>query len=912
MRHVLRFDDPIEAESPESLVGQKGAGLREIARLGIPVPPGFTLTTEVFRRFVEHGGLPDEVMDEVRAALRDLERRLGRTFGGAESPLLVSVRSGAPASMPGMLDTVLNLGLNDRTVEALALETGDRRFALDTYRRFLGMFGTVVMKVARSELEAPLVQAKIELGRPRALDAELDVDVLAKVVTETQRVLARAAGTELPQDPEQQLALAIGAVFRSWDNPRAIRYRKMQGIASDLGTACTVQAMVFGNRGPDSGSGVAFSRHPSTGEPAIHGEFLAHAQGEDVVSGTRTPASLTAATSAPGTEDQSLERRLPEAYRALARFADRLERHFGDLQDIEFTIERGQPYVLQTRTGKRSARAAVRIAFDMVREGIVDADSALLQIDAASLDQLFRARLPAPEELASRGVLPIARGLPASPGAATGVIVLDAEEAVRRAGEGQDVVLVRRDTSPEDVYGMRASVGVLTTAGGMTSHAAVVARGIGRSCVVGASTIAVDYQKGTVAFRPRGAEPLELRAGDRITVDGASGSVYLGSIPAIAEPAMSELDSIMRWADDRRRLGVRAVVDSVPRALAALEAGAEGIGLYSSDGLVLAGDGLHAFRALLFDDPEDAGRHEQVLEDALVPGFAQRLGAAGTRPVVIRLFDDVLRKVNPTSDEAISDLAARTHGSIREIARRARTLTEQRPGLGFRGVRLGLAVPGLYRAEVRAIARAAAALTESGAARPSVEIAVPAVSTGREFGAALSLVRETLRHRDVAGPYHRDIPVGAVVGVPHACLDAAEIASLSEFLVFDTHELTQAVFVMSREDTNMYLSRYIHELQVFDADPFVRFDDTGVGKLVRMGAEQARRAHPGIRLEVAGEVAGEPAACQLAEDFGMDAVACPTNRLAVARLGAAQARIHAHRQGRPDAGDSGPPAHGTA
>lgn len=888
MKRVLSLDELAASGAPERLVGRKAAGLGRMTALGLPVPPGFVVTTDVFREVEHDGVLSDATREEIRLALKALEERTGRTLGEGDEPLLVAVRSGSPVSMPGMLDTVLDVGMSRRAMEAVAASTGDRRFALDCMRRYVSGFATTVLGVTPSRVEAPVQTRKVARGTPRIRDAELDEEDLRIVVDEQIRLVEHEAGVALPEDPATQLELAIVAVLRSWHMPRAVRYRRMHGHKDRLGTACTVQAMVYGNRGDRSGAGVLFTRNPSTGEPTITGEFSPRGQGTDVVGGHQRPLAIDVASATPGAESETLEVRFPDVHQALVTHARALERALGDAQEIEFAFEEGRVHLLQTRPAKRAASAGVRIAVDLVREGLVDEARALDTVDASSFAAMFKRRLPGLEALSQKGVEPIARGLPASPGAASGRLVFSAAEAVRLANEGEDVILVRRDTSPDDVHGVKASVGLLTTAGGLTSHAAVVARGLGRPCIAGCTAIQV-YEATRMATVRWNGHDTEVSEGDTITIDGTSGSVFAGVVETIGEAETPELATLMGWANARRRLRVRAVVESVSRAVAAMRAGADGIGLLSCDSMLANDEARHAARCILLADPEAEEVHELEanLENALASQLSPLVVASHGARLTLRLFDGVVPALLELDDASAARVASALGESRREIDRRIQSMRETRPGLGLRGVRLALTCPPLTRAFVRAVLRARAEASDD--APTDLEIAVPAVATARELAALLGPIREVLRRPGRDDLASVDLRVGAIIGLPHACLEAREIAALSEFLIFDTHELTQSVFGMSREDSKTYLPRYIHDLQIFDADPFVRFDETGVGVLVRTGAEQAVESNAGIRLEIAGEVAGESAATRLAEAYRMDAVSCPPDRLVVARVAAAQA-----------------------
>lgn len=890
MTRILTLDEIASAKAPDRLVGRKAAGLSRILALGLPVPAGFVVTTEVFRELEKHGSLTDTTREELRIALEALEARVGKQLGRAPDPLLVAVRSGAPVSMPGMLETVLNVGMNRETQAALAAQKGDERFALDCMRRFLSGFATTVLGATPARVEAPVSARKLARGNPRMRDADLDEEDLRIIVEEQRRLIEHEVGIAVPEDPLTQLELAVTAVMRSWHLPRAVRYRRMHGYGDRLGTACVVQAMVFGNLGADSGAGVLFTRHPSTGEPVVTGEYAPRGQGTDVVGGTQRPSPIELRGAAPGAESETLEHRLPDIHRGLVEQVKRLEQALGDAQEVEFAFERGALFLLQTRSMKRTARAAVRIGVDLVREGIVDEGGALLTLEPPAFATMVRRRLPTPDELEFEGVVPVARGLAASPGAASGRLVFSPDDAVRLSAEGEDVILVRRDTSPEDVHGVKAAAGLLTTAGGLTSHAAVVARGLGKCCVAGCTTLTVDEARRVAYARMPDGTSRELAASSLVTLDGSTGYVYEGVVPTLEDPETPELATMLGWADANRRLRVHAVAESPSRALAALRGGADGIGLLSTDAMLTEDTARFAARCLLLGDADDdmAAGFEGTLELSLVRQLEPLFLGLGGKPMVIRLFDIVVPALVSATDEELQRVADAVGESRREIVRRAKALSTARPGLGLRGVRLAITHPAFMRALVRAVltARAVAAEDRTPA---DVSLVVPALATGRELAALLGPLRDLLRRPEREGLSGVDLPIGAVIGLPHACLEAREIAALSELIVFDTHELTQRVFAMGPDDSRSYLTRYIHELQVFDADPFVRFDETGVGVLIRTGAEQAREVNPGIKLEIAGDVAGEPGATALAETYGMNAVACPNDRMLVARISAAQA-----------------------
>ncbi|MCS6797655.1 MAG: pyruvate, phosphate dikinase [Myxococcota bacterium] len=895
IRLVYDFGDPLPQGTEErALLGGKGAGLAQMVRLGLPVPPGFTITTEACRHVrAASGRWPDGLWDEVLAALGRLEQRTGRRFGAGPSPLLLSVRSGARASMPGMMDTVLNLGLSEPCVEHLARESSNRRFALDARRRFIEMYADVVMGVAREHFERALADRKAALGRPSMADAELPASALEDLVRVYLDIVRAHARRPLPEDPLEQLRGAIDAVFASWDNPRAVRYRRMHGLPDDWGTAVNVQAMVFGNLGDDSGSGVAFTRNPSTGEPHLYGEYLPDAQGEDVVAGIRTPRPLAAAAAAPGREHESLERAMPAAYAELQRLAQALERHFRDVQDIEFTIERGKLYLLQTRAAKRTARAAVRIAVDLVREGLRSPQQAIEIVDAAALEQLLHARLPDPDTLATRGVRPIAIGLPASPGAAVGRIVLDADEAERRAAEGIDVVLVRRETSPEDIHGMKAARGILTATGGMTSHAAVVARGLGKCCVAGCATLHVDYEARTVTARTDAGQTVVLRPGDVVSLDGTTGRVYAGEVPVEAAASLPELDELMRWADASRRLKVYANADTPRQARMARSLGAEGIGLCRTEHMFFSEERVLAVRCMVLA-PTDAARAHWLerIEPVQREDFAGILEAMDGLPVVIRLLDWPLHEFLPREERELEAVASALGSRAEGVRATARSLEEINPMLGHRGVRLGLTHPEIYRMQVRAIARAAAALRRRGL-DPRPHIMLPVVALGTELRAAREIVVDQLEAVWREEGIRLEVPIGTMIELPRACLAAAELAPHADFFSFGTNDLTQTTLGISRDDAGRFLPAYLGALRLLTVDPFVRLDETGVGELVRIALDRGKSARPSLVAGLCGEHGGEPGSIDFCERARLDYVSCSPPRLPVARLAAAQAALRA-------------------
>ena len=889
--HVHLFDADLGETNLKHLLGGKGAGLNTMTRLGIPVPPGFTITTEVCVEFLANGGTyPEGLEGEVSAAREAVEKQLGRRLGDASAPLLVSVRSGARVSMPGMMDTILNLGLNDETVKGLAEASGDPRFAYDAYRRLLQMYGDVVMGVDHARYEEVLGQLKKEQGDARMLDKDLSAEALEELVRRYQAMIEAAAGRPFPQDVREQLWGAIGAVFRSWDNDRAIRYRKMQGIAHGWGTACTVQAMVFGNMGETSGSGVAFTRNPSTGEKTLYGEYLANAQGEDVVAGIRTPVALTAAAAAPGHEERTLERRQPDVFADIVGHCAALEAHFGDMQDVEFTVEQGKAYVLQTRTGKRTGRAAVRIAVELVSEGVVTPEEALMRVEPGSLEQLLHARLPTPDELLARGIEPLASGLPASPGAATGAIVFDADDAEVKAKEGQAVLLVRRETSPEDIHGMKAAVGVVTATGGMTSHAAVVARGLGKCCVAGVGAFDVDYQKRQLRVVV-GGETRTFGEGDVLSLDGSHGKVYAGALDVVAAATIPELEQLMTWADGSRRLRVRANTDTPAGARTARSYGAEGIGLCRTEHMFFADERLEAVRCMVLAEGEEARNHWLGVIAPMQRGdFEAIFRAMDGLPATIRLLDWPLHEFLPKTPEEIASVAAALGDPADAVRARAEAMHEVNPMLGHRAVRVGLTFPAIYRMQVRAILEAALAVAADGV-EVHPEIMIPVVGLAKELEAMRAIAEaEAERVFDSAGT-RVAYQIGTMIELPRACLIAHQLAQHAQFFSFGTNDLTQTTFGISRDDAGRFLPTYVDDLELLGADPFARLDEEGVGALIRIAVEGGRGTRDGLKLGVCGEHGGDPASIDFCERAGLDYVSCSPPRLPIARLAAAQAAL---------------------
>jgi pyruvate, orthophosphate dikinase len=864
-----------------ALLGGKGANLAEMANLGLPVPPGFTITTEVCAYFYANGKRhPEKLGPEVEAAIEHVGTLTGRRFGDAQRPLLLSVRSGSRASMPGMMDTVLNLGLNDVTVEGLAKAAEDRRFAYDTYRRFIQMYSDVVLGIQHHHFEEMIESFKER--RRLALDTELSAEDWQALIVDFNTKILALSGASFPQHPQEQLWGAIGAVFGSWMNPRAKIYRQLHNISETWGTAVTVQAMVFGNMGETSATGVAFTRNPSTGAKELYGEFLVNAQGEDVVAGLRTPQNITeAARLAAGAGGPSMETALPDVFAEFVRIADRLEKHYRDMQDVEFTVERGKLWMLQTRTGKRTARAALRIAVDMAREGLISREEAILRIEPASLDQLLH---PTIDPAASRDV--IATGLPASPGAACGEIVFSAEEAEELKSTGHKIILVRIETSPEDIHGMHAAEGILTTRGGMTSHAAVVARGMGKPCVSGAGSIRVDYAKATMSVAGT-----TLRKGDLITIDGTTGQVMAGRV-AMEQPALSgDFAIVMEWADKRRRMQVRANAETEADAQAARRFGAEGIGLCRTEHMFFEADRIVAMREMILAGDE-AGRRTALAK--LLPiqrgDFATLFEIMAGFPVTIRLFDPPLHEFLPKRPAEIAEVAAAMGITEERLERRAAELHEFNPMLGFRGCRLAIAFPEIAQMQARAIFEGALEAKRKTGILPAVEIMVPLVVAKAEFDLVKaeidSMASAVAAEAGEAIPYS----VGTMIELPRACLAAGEIAKTAEFFSFGTNDLTQTTLGISRDDAGSFLGIY-EQKHLLPEDPFVSIDREGVGHLVEIAVERGRKARPDIKLGICGEHGGDPASIGFFEKVGLAYVSCSPFRVPIARLAAAQAAI---------------------
>ena len=863
------------------LLGGKGAGLAEMASLGLPVPPGFTITTAVCTHYyANRNSYPKELRAQADAGLAHIARITGRKFGDRANPLLVSVRSGARASMPGMMDTVLNLGLNDETVEAVAKQSGDKRFAYDSYRRFITMYSNVVLGIEHHNFEDILEDHKMRKGM--TLDTELAAEDWVDLVKRYKERVAEEQGKPFPQDPHEQLWGAIGAVFGSWMNNRAITYRRLHNIPESWGTAVNVQAMVFGNMGDTSATGVAFTRNPSTGEKRLYGEFLINAQGEDVVAGIRTPQEITEiARKEAGSDKPSMENAMPAAFKELVRIYGKLERHYRDMQDLEFTVEQGKLWMLQCRNGKRTAKAALRIAVELANEKLISKEEAVARIDPASLDQLLH---PTIDPNAERKV--IATGLPASPGAASGEIVFSSDEAARLKADGKKVILVRVETSPEDIHGMHAAEGILTTRGGMTSHAAVVARGMGKPCVSGAGQLRVDTNAQTMQ-----ASGQTFRRGDLITIDGSTGQVLAGRV-AMVEPAMSgEFGTLMGWADKVRRLGVRANADMPADARLAIRFGAEGIGLCRTEHMFFEADRIQAVREMILADDEKSRRAAIA---KLLPmqrkDFIELFEIMGGLPVTIRLLDPPLHEFLPHGEEDIAEVAAAMGADPKKLEHRAKELAEFNPMLGFRGCRIAIAYPEIAEMQARAIFEAAA---ESGkrTGKPVVpEVMVPLIATKAELDIVKARIDAMAQAVTKETGVKLKYQVGTMIELPRAALMAGEIAESAEFFSFGTNDLTQTTFGISRDDAASFLGVYTAR-GILPGDPFVSIDREGVGELVKIGVERGRKVRKGLKVGICGEHGGDPASVAFCHETELDYVSCSPFRVPIARLAAAQAAL---------------------
>ncbi|MFZ5633580.1 MAG: pyruvate, phosphate dikinase [Bacillota bacterium] len=874
-KYVYRFEEG-RAEMKD-LLGGKGANLAEMTNIGIPVPPGFCITTEACKEFyIEGKKFPPGMEDQVRRELKALEEKTGKKFGNPENPLLVSIRSGAPVSMPGMMDTVLNLGLNDRTVEGLAGATGNRRFAYDCYRRLLNMFGDVVLNIEHQKFERLLEMQKDKKGV--TYDNQLEAVDWEEVAHEYKRLIERETKKPFPQDPMEQMFLAIYAVFNSWNNDRAKIYRKINKISDDLGTAVNVQLMVFGNMGNDCGTGVAFTRDPSTGANQLYGEYLINAQGEDVVAGIRTPQPISA-----------LEQEMPDVYRQFVSTCQLLEKHYRNMQDIEFTIERNKLYMLQTRNGKRTAQAAIKIAVDMARQGLITREEAIARVDPAQLNQLLHRRI---DHSAKLDV--IAVGLPASPGAASGRVCFDADEAEKASQEGEKVILVRTETTPDDIHGIVAAQGILTSRGGMTSHAAVVARGMGKPCVCGCEALRIDYDNEQFT-----AGSQVFRKGDLVSIDGSTGQVIRGLVPMVDPELSEEFSELLRWADEFRTLGVRANADTPGDAAKAREFGAEGIGLTRTEHMFMAQDRLPIVQQMILSaTPQERAAALEKLLPMQRGDFYGILKAMEGLPVTIRLLDPPLHEFLPDAEELAVEItrlrltggAAGELAEKEELLRKVRSLSEFNPMLGHRGCRLGITFPEVYNMQARAIFEAAAMLVKEGC-KVIPEVEIPLVIEVNELAYLREMVVEVAREVMSEAGIEFEYTVGTMIEVPRAALLADEIAGEAEFFSFGTNDLTQTTLGFSRDDAEgKFMADYLGK-KILEDNPFMVLDRKGVGKLMKMAVELGRKTKPDLLIGICGEHGGDPLSIEFCHQLGLNYVSCSPFRVPIARLAAAQARI---------------------
>ena len=873
-KYVYLFEEG--SAGMKNLLGGKGANLAEMTNIGLPVPPGIIITTEACKDFTMLGKkFPAGLEEQIREKIKVLEGKIGKKFGDEENPLLVSVRSGAPVSMPGMMDTVLNLGLNDRTVEAFAANSGNARFAMDCYRRFISMFGDVVMGVDHHKFETILAHQKDKAKVH--FDYQLSPEEWREVIDEYKRMIKKETGSSFPQEPIQQLFMSIRAVFNSWNNDRAVVYRKINKIPDDLGTAVNIQAMVFGNMGNDSGTGVAFTRNPSTGEKKLYGEYLINAQGEDVVAGIRTPQPISA-----------LEQEMPEIYNQFANVCSLLDKHYRNMQDIEFTIERGKLWMLQTRNGKRTAQAAIKIAVDMVDEGLITREEAVLKVEPGQLDQLLHRRIDPAAKLSV-----IARGLPASPGAASGEVVFDADLAEKLAQEGKKLILVRTETTPDDIHGIVSSQGILTSRGGMTSHAAVVARGMGKPCVCGCEALRIDYERKECYIGE-----LVVKQGDTISIDGSNGNIILGVVPMIDPGLSEEFQRLLDWSDQIRTLGVRANADTPQDAAKAREFGAAGIGLTRTEHMFMAQDRLPIVQEMILAAGEKE-RREAL--DKLLPmqedDFYGILKAMDGFPVTIRLLDPPLHEFLPNSEELMVEITRRRLtgdneklGDKEDLLRKVRALSEFNPMLGHRGCRLGITFPEIYEMQARAIFQATARLVKEGY-NPIPEVEIPLVIDVKELSYLRKIVvgvaDDVKRESGVSFHY----TVGTMIEVPRAALLADEVAAEADFFSFGTNDLTQTTLGFSRDDAEGKFIPVYMEKKILSENPFMTLDRKGVGKLMSMTVELGRKTKPGLLIGICGEHGGEPSSIEFCHSIGLDFVSCSPFRVPIARLAAAQAKV---------------------
>ena len=857
--------------SQKSLLGGKGANISEMTNIGLPVPPGFTVTTEACTEFYKQGEkLSDEMIIQIKENLKLLEAQTGKKFGDEKNPLLVSVRSGSAVSMPGMMDTILNLGLTDIAVEGMAKRTGNSRFAYDSYRRFIQMFGDVVLSIPKYKFDYALEDIKEKSNYK--FDTELTIDDLKRLVKEFKKIYRDETNTDFPQEPQKQLLMAVEAVFRSWNNARAITYRNLYDISHNIGTAVNVQSMVFGNMGETSGTGVAFTRNPATGEKKVFGEFLMNAQGEDVVAGIRTPLTI-----------DKLNDIMPEIYKEFMDTAHTLEQHYRDMQDIEFTIEQGKLYMLQTRSGKRTTEAALRVAVEMVGENLISKEEAVMRIEPKSLDQLLHPRFD-PEEI--KKATPIANGLPASPGAATGKIYFTAEDAVAASGKGEATILVRKETSPEDIEGMSKARGILTSRGGMTSHAAVVARGMGKCCVAGCETVYVDEVQKIMSVGD-----VRLTEGDYISLDGSTGNVYVGSIKTVEPTISGSIGQLMEWADEFRHLGIRTNADTPKDAETAIKFGAEGIGLCRTEHMFFEESRIFSVRKMIISD--SVVQREQALAEILPMqknDFKQIYKIMGQRPVTIRLLDPPLHEFIPHDEDDIIELSKAMHVPLSKLKEVIAGLQEFNPMLGHRGCRLAITYPEIARMQARAIIEAAIETSIEEKINVVPEIMVPLVGKKEELEILRELIIETAEKVKKERNFDLKYLIGTMIEIPRACVTSDEIAEYADFYSFGTNDLTQMTFGFSRDDSGKFISAY-KEVGILDTDPFQSIDQVGVGKMVEMAITLGRKVKPHLHMGICGEHGGDPASIEFFHRVGLDYVSCSPFRVPVARLSAAQAAI---------------------
>ena len=858
--------------SQKGLLGGKGANLAEMTNIGLPVPQGFTVTTEACTEFYNQGEkLTEEIIKQIRYNLSVLEEQTGKVFGDSENPLLVSVRSGAKFSMPGMMDTILNLGLNDETVEGIAKKTGNPRFAYDSYRRFIQMFGDVVLEIPKYLFDDALDGKKEKTGC--VYDTELTADDLKELVQEFKQIYKNKINEDFPENPEKQLLMAVEAVFKSWNNQRAITYRNLYDIPHDIGTAVNVQSMVYGNMGDTSGTGVAFTRNPSTGEKKVFGEFLINAQGEDVVAGIRTPLSI-----------DKLNEIMPEIYDEFISTAHTLEQHYKDMQDIEFTIEQGKLFMLQTRSGKRTAEAALRVAVELVEEGLITKEEAVMRIEPTSLDQLLHPKFD-PEEL--KKSTPIAKGLPASPGAASGKIYFTADEAVAASLRGEATILVRKETSPEDIEGMSKAKGILTSRGGMTSHAAVVARGMGKCCVAGCETVNVDERNKTMRVKGE-----VFNEGDYISLDGSTGSVYKGIIETVEANISGNFEKLMNWADEFRVLGIRTNADTPNDSAAAIKFGAEGIGLCRTEHMFFEESRIFSVRKMIISDTLE--QREKALAEILPmqkKDFKEIFRVMGVRPVTIRLLDPPLHEFIPTDEDDIKELSEAMNVSLLKLKEKINSLAEFNPMLGHRGCRLAISFPEIARMQIRAIIEAAIEVSKEENINIVPEIMIPLIGKKEELKILRELTIETAEKTKREMNSNLEYLVGTMVEIPRACIIADQVAEYADFFSFGTNDLTQLTFGYSRDDAGKFLDDY-KDAGILEQDPFQTIDQEGVGSLVEMAVKLGRETKEHLHLGVCGEHGGDPASVEFFHKVGLDYVSCSPFRVPVARLSAAQAAIN--------------------